>query len=255
VLAHREGVIKNSWSAPERAIATESFSNPNIEHEVEHNLRFLRWCGAQEAFDTRLELWLTQDDRNYVDRWLTAHLPRRAPLIVVHPSGGRSRLKQWPIENYRDLIARLLSRTQCDVLVIGGEDETWINREIALEPNERVQIVIGEFTLRQLGAILEQAALFVGGDTGPMHVAAAAGTRVVAVFGPTSETRFRPLGANARVASLRHKCSPDVTGTYQDRCPTCLFPEPLCLTELPVDEVVQQALASLTGAPTSTAMA
>jgi ADP-heptose:LPS heptosyltransferase len=73
-----------------------------------------------------------------------------------------------------------------------------------------------------------------------MHLAAAAGTRVLAIFGPTSEIRFSPLGANCRVISLHYECSPDRLGTYKDRCETCRFSEPRCLTELPVGTVFDE---------------
>jgi ADP-heptose:LPS heptosyltransferase len=92
---------------------------------------------------------------------------------------------------------------------------------------------------------LEKAALFVGGDSGPAHLAAASGTAVVGLLGPTSTIRFRPWGGHCRVASLSYPCSPDVVRTYRDRCWSCPFTEPRCLTELPVETVLDECHAAL----------
>lgn len=245
---HRETVVKNSPSPPPLPpIAFESFSNAQVEHEVLHHLRFLGWCGAASAGDASLELWLTDADRDFARAWLARHLPRGAPLVVIHPSGGRSRLKQWPIENFRRVLRALAQETPCDFLVIGGSDEAWVVNEFGPAADERTAVAVGAFRLRQLAALLENAALFIGGDSGPMHLASAADIPVIAVFGSTSEARFRPWGARSRVVSLHYACSPDVVGTFENRCQSCPFPEPRCLTELPVESVLSEARSVLAG--------
>jgi heptosyltransferase III len=163
----------------------------------------------------------------------------------MHPSGGRSRLKQWPVTRFRALLDQLAAESLCDFLIVGGADEAWIMKEFAGKACERVAIAVGQFALRQLGAVLEQAKLFVGGDSGPMHLAAATGTPVIGIFGSTSELRFRPWGPHCRVVSQHYPCSPDASGTFEDRCSTCHFSEPRCLTELPVEAVLAEIRAVL----------
>lgn len=241
IKVHRDQVVNNlAPLPPPPPVKVFPVSNPNIEHEVLQSLHFLSACGAEVPVDSHLEIWLTDSDRAFARDWLARTLPRGAPLVVLHPSGGRSRLKQWPKENFRVLLDRLLAETSCDFLIVGGADEQWILEEFINTGSDRVAKAVGGLTLRQLAAVLEKASLFIGGDSGPMHLAAAAGTRVLAIFGPTSEIRFSPLGANCRVISLHYECSPDRLGTYKDRCETCRFSEPRCLIELPVGTVFDE---------------
>lgn len=246
LLVHRDRVVKNcSPSPPDPPFAFEPYSNPHIEHEVLHNLRFLRWCGVPGATDPRLEVWLTDTDRIFARSWLDRHLPCSAPLVVLHPSGGRSPLKQWPHEKFRALLIQLLTEKSCNFLVLGGKEENWIAKEFSCVVSQRTAIAVGEFTLRQLCAILEEAELFVGGDSGPMHLAAAVGTPVIAILGSTSEVRFRPWGSYSQVVSRRYACSPDSLATFENRCQLCRYPEPRCLTELSVESVLAEARALL----------
>jgi ADP-heptose:LPS heptosyltransferase len=83
----------------------------------------------------------------------------------------------------------------------------------------------GRTTLGELARVLKGAAFAVTTDTGPMHLAAALGTRVVALFGPTAPWRTGPFGQGHEIIRLELECSP----CFRRECP-----EPRCLTELPV---------------------
>lgn len=240
LLVHREMRIKNSRPPPpDPPVAFYAFSNPQVEHEVLHNLHFLAWCLGADSSDSHLEIWCSDADRAFARVYLSNALPYSSPLIVVHPSGGNSPLKHWANERFCTVVRYLTSEMACRVLIIGGADESWISTEFATAAaDQSTALAVGDLTLRQLSAVLETASLFIGGDSGPMHIAAAAGIPVLAVFGPTSEVRFHPWGAKSHVVSLRYACSPDVLGTFEDRCRLCRFPEPLCLTELPTPLVI-----------------
>jgi len=240
LMVHREKTVRSSTAvSTPRWIPCQIFSNSHIEHEVLHNLRFLGWCGAAGEDDARLEIWPSAADRTAARDWLAARFPRGKRLVVMHPSGGRSPLKQWPVENFREVLRLLVLETDDDFLIMGGDDESWITREFTGLASARIHISIGELSLPQLGAVLEAAGLFIGGDSGPMHLAAAAGTRVLGIFGPTSLVRFHPFGGRCKVATLNYHCSPDVLKTYEDRCAVCRFDHPLCLWELKPDMVVE----------------
>jgi heptosyltransferase-2 len=237
LIVHREKVVDNSPAGPpDLPVDLDSYSNPHIEHEVMHHLRFLRWCGAADAAGSELELWLSESDISTARLFLRQSFPEPGPLIVIHPSGGNSPLKQWPVEKFQELHAALLNETSANFLIIGGPGEEWISNAFA--STDRTSVGVARFTLNQVAAVLGQAVLFVGGDSGPMHIAAAMCVPVVAVFGSTSEVRFRPLSSCSSVVSLRYACSPDERQTYKDRCPKCDFSEPRCLTELSVEAVL-----------------
>jgi ADP-heptose:LPS heptosyltransferase len=189
---------------------------------------------------------LTDVDRRFARKWLDRRFTNRAPLVVVHPTGGSHPLKQWPAEKFGELLERLRAVESWNFLIIGGKDESWITDEFSRHACETVVLGVGSFTLRQLAAVLERAWLFIGGDSGPMHIAAAVQNPVVVgIFGPTSELRFRPWGRDCRIVSLRYPCSPDVLGTFQDMCGICRYSEPRCLTELSVERVVREVRAIL----------
>lgn len=245
VLAHRESAIQNTQRPPPQPeLADACFSNPiPDEYEATHNLSFLRWLGASPVSD-RLELWFSEPERAAAEAWLARRGLAPGNFIVLHPSGGRSTLKQWPRARFAELHAALLRETSKSALVIGGPDETWI--AAAFPATSRTQTSVGELSPRQLAAVLSHAALFVGGDSGPLHIAAAAGAPVVGVFGSTSIARFAPRGARAHVVSLRYACSPDTLRTFENRCQRCRFDSPLCLHELPTSAVLKACRESLT---------
>lgn len=115
-----------------------------------------------------------------------------APLkgkIVVLPGAGKAN-KQWPSERFGEAIRRI----GFPAMAVWGPNE----RELA----ERTGLELAPPTdLRQLAAVLRDAALVVGGDTGPLHLAAALGTRVVGLYGPTSVRRNGPFGQLERCVS------------------------------------------------------
>jgi heptosyltransferase-1 len=88
--------------------------------------------------------------------------------------------------------------------------------------------LVGRTSLPELALIMKQAQLAVTTDTGPMHLAAAVGTRTVALFGPTAPWRTGPFGEGHEIVRLGLECSP----CFKRQCP-----QPRCLTDLPLAEV------------------
>lgn len=118
-------------------------------------------------------------------------------LLAVHPWTSNPR-KQWPVERFRQLIQRVIAaRTSVRVVLIGGPEERRASEAFLAEPLP-VTDLVGRLTLRQLVALLQHAAVLVSNDSGPVHVAAAAGTPTVALFGTrdpaTGPTRWGPWG-------------------------------------------------------------
>ncbi len=242
VPANRDGRYYRSYC--ERLVPVNS-----IEHEADYALALLPALGGTVT-DRQLEIWTTPADRAAADAFIGQHFAGQ-PFAVMHPTGGRSVLKQWPIERFVAVAEQLTQSDGLSWLIIGGSEETWISRSFFESP--RVVCAPGKLPLRTLAAILARARLFVGGDSGPSHLAAAAGTPMVAVFGSTSLTRFAPRGPYVRVVSLELECSPDRQGTYVDRCKSCIHRTPLCLHNLPASRVVDAAQQLLRLAASSSA--
>jgi ADP-heptose:LPS heptosyltransferase len=150
-----------------------------------------------------------------------------APTIGIHVSGGRA-IKQWPVERFRDVAERLV-RDRAAAIVLTGTpaDREDVDAVRAALPAARVLDLSENASLLTVAAVLARLDLFVTGDTGPMHVAHAAGTPVVAVFGPSQPSRYGPRGVRDRVVRIDLPCSPcNRIRRPPDRCtghtPDCL---------------------------------
>ena len=124
------------------------------------------------------------------------------PIVGFHASGGRP-IKQWHVERFAQVATRLARDLASTIVLTGAvEDRPLVDSLRASLPSEvNVIDVAGAMDLPVFAALLEQLSLFVTGDSGPMHLAAAVGTPVVALFGPSDPARYGPL-TDRRASSL-----------------------------------------------------
>jgi ADP-heptose:LPS heptosyltransferase len=200
--------------------------------------------GDHAAGDAPGPIGIPADARVRVDELLrAAGFDERVPLLVVHASGGRA-IKQWPPSRF-GRVADLLARRQGALVVLTG---TTTDRALVDEARRevtagRVLDATGQLELPALAALIERARLVITGDTGPMHLAAALGRPVVAVFGPSDPVRYAPLGTPHRVVRVDLPCSP----CNRIRLPPerCRVRTPDCLRLVDVEAVVSSADALL----------
>jgi lipopolysaccharide heptosyltransferase II len=142
--------------------------------------------------------------------------------------------KRWPRESFAKVANRLIQEGWDGVIVIGGAEERAEAESVVQAAGGRAANFAGEIPLRLLPALLREADCLVTNDSGPMHVAAAVGTPVVALFGPTSEVRTGPYGMRHHVCSVTLPCRPCFSRT----CRHTVHLE--CLTRITPAEVVRQ---------------
>ena len=125
-------------------------------------------------------------------------LPAAEPFVIFHvwPGGFRSGLREWPVESWRELIRRAHSRG-LSVLLTGGPED--VGRTMALiascgGPSDRLASIAGRFGIAELIDVVGHARCVVSVNTGVMHLAAAVGTWTIALNGPTSSSRWGPIG-------------------------------------------------------------
>jgi lipopolysaccharide heptosyltransferase I len=189
-------------------------------HAVLRYLNVARHLGASEAPPHfRLEHLLADSGE------ILGEIPRK-PYVVLHP-GARWATKLWPEVQWAKLAARLTDQGLAVVLT-GSPGDAALAEAIVTQCPAPVINLAGRTDIKALAAVLKGAALAVTTDTGPMHLAAALGTRVVALFGPTAPWRTGPFGEGHEIIRLDMQCSP----CFRRECP-----EPICLKELPVDMV------------------
>jgi heptosyltransferase-2 len=214
-----------------------AFNDTMLRHEVERGLDLLRYLKI-DIKDDSLELWLEHEDESFADQLLTNYkLCNSENLIALSPSGGGSPLKQWPLENYVELGLWLQREHHARILVVGGIADMGIGRELASKLGPSAIDASGKTTLKQTAALLKRCCLFIGNDSGPMHIASAVGAPVVGIFGPSCPHRFMPWNNPRVIVREPVPCSPCITANHNDRCEQCIWPETYCLSRITLNHV------------------
>ena len=175
-------------------------------------------------------LYLRDGDRHWaMERLNTLGLLDGRPLIGMNPGATYGLAKCWYPDRFGELGRRLAQKRKAAVLLFGTRDERTMSQEILKQIGEGGVDFSGETDLLQLGAVLEQCRVLVTNDTGTMHVAAAAGTPVVAIFGPTDPITTGPWGEDHTIVEKEVDCRP----CLRRICPT----DHRCMKKITVDEV------------------
>ena len=171
--------------------------------------------------------------------------PATSRWLILQP-GARWTNKRWPVEYFVELVG-LLAKAQPDVrfAILGSKEDSELGRTIAHVHPKRCLDLTGQASLPEMIEWIRLGDLMVTNDTGPMHVAAALGKPVVALFGPTDPDRTGPYGQLEEVLQLNLPCVPCLK-SY------CSYEKPLeclrALSPLSVFARVQQRLAEHQGA-------
>ena len=199
-------------------------------HETTRNLDVLRQVGIPTPVQTAIFSVTTEDKKWASDFLATYQIDRQHPLIAIHP-GSPIALKRWMPERYAELADWLIAQKRAQILYVGVKDEIPIITEIqALMQGESINIA-GKTTLTQLASILHTCNVFIGNDSGPMHLAAAVGTQTIGLYGPGDPTRFGPAGTKCQTIQRKSDCP----------ClgPVCRYGKSGCMSEIQVADVIQ----------------
>ena len=199
-------------------------------HETTRNLDVLKQAGIPTPVQTA-SFSVTAEDKKWASDFLaTYRIDRQRPLIAIHP-GSPIALKRWLPDRYAEVSDWLIAQKRAQILFVGVEEEIPIVIEIqALMRGESINIA-GKTTLTQLASILHTCNVFIGNDSGPMHLAAAVGTRTIGLYGPGDPTRFGPAGVKCQTIRGQPDCP--CVGT------TCRFGKAGCMSEIQVTDVIQ----------------
>lgn len=202
-------------------------------HRIERDLSALAPL-AIPVIDRIPRMWLTEEDDAAADdllRRVGVQSDRR--WVVIQP-GARYWFKAWPPERFAELADRVADRYGCQVLVAGTPQEAALAQTVVAQAKHRLISIAGLSRVRTLAALLKRSALFVGNDTGAMHIAAAVGTPVVGLFGPSNPLEWGPRGGPAEVIYKGLDCR---------ECfhPTCRRGEQNCMKLISVSEVMSAA--------------
>jgi lipopolysaccharide heptosyltransferase II len=206
---------------------------PGVRHRIDRDLETLKPMSIQ-AGSKDLQLWLTPEEAKSADQLLDQLGVQRSQPIVILQSGARYWFKAWPPERFAELTDRLMSQYDCQVLLGGSDQDIDLAQQIRQMAKGRPIIMAGRTTIKQFAAVAKKSALFIGSDSGAMHIASAVGTPVVALFGPSSPREWGPRGGLVEVLYKDLDCR---------SCfhPTCTRGEENCMRLIAVHEVFAAA--------------
>jgi heptosyltransferase-1 len=182
---------------------------PRRAHVVDQNLELVEALTGRKPGPARFEIPRVAAE----ETWCEGELGRRglSAFVILSPGAGWG-AKLWPADSYATLARTLWQEAGLACLVNVGPEQKELGEEVVAASAGRAQVI--ECGIARLVALTRRASLVVGGDTGPVHLAAALGVPVVALFGPTSPERNGPYGE--RSMTLRSAAS-RTSYTHTDR--------------------------------------
>jgi len=192
------------------------------DHVARQNLQLLRALGID---DTRVELPVRAVPSDVADDVQQAAGPRYG---VLNPGAGWPN-KQWPPEKFGAVAAAIQKSRGLSWVVVWGPGEESLARRVE-EASSGSAMLAPPTSLADLMALVQRAAIVVAGDTGPVHLAAAAGTPIVGLYGPTNPARNGPWSPEDLCVSRFERCQCH----HKRRCTAAEW----CLDTITVDEVV-----------------
>lgn len=204
------GILKSGWisrasrardrygfARPRGRELSHLFSNHKVKlpsmrmNRVAENLALCRAVGA-ESGNLEVTIHVPDDVQNEVDAYFDQASDGGKKVVALHPAVDRPG-KQWPIENFALLSDLLLADGRYEVLVTWGPGQRELAEEVRTRSRRNPEVAPETPDLKHYARMVQRADLFFGGDTGPMHIAWALGTPVVAVFGGTDPAKHAPF--------------------------------------------------------------
>jgi len=196
-------------------------------HHTDYYLHMLAQCGVTTR-DKQQQLALAPDEI----QWAVDNMPR-GRYAIINPGAAYGSAKRWIPERFAEVADQLADRYGLSIVLSGGPAEIEIGDDIAKIMQTPHKNVIGKTGVRQMMAILAASSLIVTNDSGPMHVAAAFGVPMVAIFGPTDHTTTSPWGTRSQIVRHPVECSPCLLR----QCPI----DHRCMERVTVDDVLSAA--------------
>lgn|GEM_PF-57373 len=214
-------------------LLTHIIPGGGVKHEVERNLDILRHLGCAVE-ESNLSLWTDERDEEFA----TQALEGNKELCIALSPGKEDNVRVWPIDRYIEVVNYLVKRYNARVLILGSAAEAEAGRRLKEALPQQVFDFSGSTTLRETVALLKQCHLYIGRDTGVMHMATAVGTPVVEICCHArsadpcymySPRRFAPWGVPAVVLQPEKTLTPCRDG--------CRYSQPHCILQITVEQV------------------
>ncbi len=199
------------------------------KHEVEANVQIMESVLQEIPKSLKLRLEIKNEDHCFAKEWIENQGLKN--FVLLH-AGARRPLKQWSPDRFTEL-SRYFNDKKFQLVFCGGPEDIDVNNEIIGRLNFTAINMAGKTSLMQFAAIASHAKLFVGNDSGPMHLASAVNIPALGLFGPSVTETFRPY--HDKGAFIHHKlpCNP---------CDQihCVQPHDVCINRITLKEVEEK---------------
>ncbi len=210
------------------------FCKDSSTHKINFHLNKLKELKLNIDLTPELPyIYIPQEVKENIDVLLTDIKFKDASYIVVSP-GGRSQSKLWAKEKFLKLCEKIIGRFKCKVLLVGDLKDKIITNWIAqnISSKDEVFDLSGNISLLQLAELLRRAKVLITNDSGALHMGSAVGIPVVAIFGPTNELQYGPVGEKSIAVTDDIDCRPCIYAKCKD-----FFP---CLNNIGVSKVYKE---------------
>src|ERR1700743_3832876 len=258
-LAWRAGIPERIGYARDGrgVLLTKSIAVPKAgeipEHEQFYYLELVRRAGWAERIEGEREISVAvsreasdRAEQKLVEAGVRSRGDRAAGTLRVAIGAGASygSAKCWLPERFADVANRLMSESDAEIILCGTAGETAVSNAIVARMKRPPIDLTGKTAIAELPALLSRCQLFIGNDSGAMHVASAVGLPVVAIFGPTDPFGTAPVTPRCTIVQEKPYCSP----CFLRRCPT----DHRCMTRVTPESVTAAARVWLAGASAAT---
>jgi ADP-heptose:LPS heptosyltransferase len=213
---------------------------------LERDLDAVRALGLTIAVPPATRIALHEEEREHARHWLRVH-GLRQPLLALGLGASRP-TKTWPTSRFAALAKEWAARTGGSALALAAPNETSLLRAfeadvLSTSDSKLSALTHSPPTVRELAALLSEAAIFAGNDSGPKHVAVAVGTPTVTVFGPEHPFEWHPYDPERHQFLFREglNCRREISPNGQHWCgiPLCTVEGHRCMEEISVTEVIR----------------
>jgi len=179
------------------------------EHEVDYYLRLLERLGIPRPASPELRVTVTDQERAAMASRLEGMgVERGRPIVAINPGATYGSAKRWYPDRFAAVADELSGEWDAAVVVLGSAAEAPLAGEIEDAMRTPPVNLAGKTTVREMMALLALSSFLVTNDSGPMHIGAALGVPLVAIFGPTDWRRTSPWSRDARIVRVEVDCSP-----------------------------------------------
>jgi heptosyltransferase II len=197
-------------------------------HHTAYYRHLLRTNGI-EGGDGRLRLACTDSERG----WASTVLESDVAWVAINPGASYGSAKRWFPDRFAAVADALAASVPARIVLTGGSGERDLGDDIEAAMKSPCLNLVGMTSVRQMMAVLSLCRLMITNDSGPMHVAAALGVPVVALFGPTDHTTTSPHSPDQRIVRKATECAP----CLKRFCPT----DHRCMTAIETEDVLEAA--------------